>query len=460
MQDKHHFHRIMVMLLIIASLWRSANAKPGEYPSADKFVEQQTLQDRISQHGKVRVLARLSTGEPSALQSLQARTFSRADIHAVQDRVLKRHFGQSNAAHAATGQPDIRRFESSPLLAITVDQAELDALAEDSDIAAIMPDRLFRPLLQNSVPLIGMTGVDGAFRLGATGAGQAVAVLDTGVHAQHPFLAGKVIAEACFSTNAYDGAVTSLCPNKANTQTGPGAANATTPACLNGSTNLCAHGTHVAGIAVGRNPSAGIPPSGVARNASLVAMQVFSRINGQADCGTGVRVCLGAFESDILAAMDWLYGNLFSLPGGIKLAALNLSLGYDAYGQACDFDSLKPAIDRLRSAGVATVAAVGNEGLINAVTAPACISSAIAVGATSKSDWVAPYSNESATLVDLLAPGGDQRFGVSGGIYSSVPRGVYAYQQGTSMAAPHVAGGIAALRSRLPYATSVRSRTP
>jgi hypothetical protein len=56
-------------------------------------------------------------------------------------------------------------------------------------------------------------------------------------------------------------------------------------------------------------------------------------------------------------------------------------------------------------------------------------------------------------LVDLLAPGGDQSFGISGGIYSSVPRSVYAYQQGTSMAAPHVAGAIAALRSRLPYAT-------
>ncbi|RQW78275.1 MAG: hypothetical protein EHM62_07680, partial [Methylococcus sp.] len=315
------------------------------------------------------------------------------------------------------------------------------------------PDRLFRPLLQGSVPLIGMTGADGALALGATGAGQAVAVLDTGVQAQHPFLAGKVIAEACFSTNAYAGVVTSLCPNKANTQTGPGAADATTPVCWNGSTNLCAHGTHVAGIAAGRNPSAGIPPSGVARDAGLVAVQVFSRINGQADCVRGVRVCLGAFESDILVAMDWLHVNLYSLSGGIKPAAINLSLGYDVFSQSCDFDSLKPAIDRLRSAGVATVAAVGNEGLLNAVTAPACISSAIAVGATSKSDWVAPYSNESATLVDLLAPGGDQRFGVSGGIYSAWPRGVYGYQQGTSMAAPHVAGAIAALRSRLPYAT-------
>ena len=444
----------MAVLFIIASLWRPVTAHAVDDPSENKFVEPQTLQDSISRHGQVRVLVWLSTGEPLALQSLQTRSWSRAAIHAAQERVLSRHFAVADRTRAAAaGRSDFRRFESSPLLAITVDQAELAALAADPDVAAILPDRLFRPLLQDSVPLIGMTGADGAFGLGATGSGQAVAVLDTGVQAQHPFLAGKVVAEACFSTNAYAGIVTSLCPNKANTQTGPGAADGTTSACYYGSTNLCAHGTHVAGIAAGRNPVAGIPPSGVARDASLVAVQVFSRINGQADCGAGVPVCLGAFQSDILAAMDWLYGNLYSLPGGIKPAALNLSLGYGAYGQVCDFDSLKPAIDRLRSAGVASVVAVGNEGLGNGVTAPACVSTAIAVGATSKSDGVAPYSNESATLVDLLAPGGDQSFGASGGIYSSWPRGTYAYMQGTSMAAPHVAGAIAALRSRLPYAT-------
>ena len=454
MQSTYRCHRVMVVLFIIASLWRPITASAVDAPSGDKLVDPQALQDSLGLHGQVRVLAWLSSGEPRTLQSLQSRSWGHAAIHAAQERVLSRHFAATGSARSsAAGRPDIRRFDSSPLLAVTVDQAELAALAADPDIVAILPDRLFRPLLQTSVPLIGMTGADGAFGIGGTGSGQAVAVLDTGVQAQHPFLAGKVIAEACFSTNAYAGVVTSLCPNKANTQTGPGAADGTTPACYNGSTNLCGHGTHVAGIAVGRNPVAGIPPSGVARDASLVAVQVFSRINGQADCGAGVPVCLGAFQSDILAAMDWLYGNLYSLPAGIKPAALNLSLGYGVYRQVCDFDPLKSAIDRLRSAGVATVVAVGNEGLGNGVTAPACVSTAIAVGATSKSDGVAPYSNESALLVDLLAPGGDRSFGASGGIYSSWPRGTYAYMQGTSMAAPHVAGAIAALRSRLPYAT-------
>jgi subtilisin family serine protease len=58
-------------------------------------------------------------------------------------------------------------------------------------------DTLSAPTLADSVPLI---GADVAWAAGYSGAGQAVAILDTGVDKTHPFLTGKVIAEACFSS--------------------------------------------------------------------------------------------------------------------------------------------------------------------------------------------------------------------------------------------------------------------
>jgi serine protease len=133
------------------------------------------------------------------------------------------------------------------------------------------------------VPLIGMPN---AYAAGATGAGYAVAVLDTGVQANHEFLAGKVIAEACFSFGSADPTTVTLCPNGTDTQIGPGAADPETAECLNGATQLCDHGTHVAGIAAGfkANPQAGRPPNGVARNGFIWAIQVFTRVNNNQDC--------------------------------------------------------------------------------------------------------------------------------------------------------------------------------
>src|SRR5262249_39364770 len=151
----------------------------------------------------------------------------------------------------------------------------------------IHEDRLAHPHLIQSVPLIGMTGPDGgAYGFGATGQGQAIAILDTGVQSSHPFItAAKVVAEACFSNSAGTGV--SLCPNGQRSQTGRGAADPTVPACQN--MFLCSHGMAVAGIAAGLNSTpgnpAGSPANGVARNASIVAVQVFTRFDDDAICG-------------------------------------------------------------------------------------------------------------------------------------------------------------------------------
>ncbi len=333
-------------------------------------------------------------------------------------------------------------FNISPLIAVTVNEQELTSLVSDPAVIAISLDACDKPHLMDSVPLIGMTGFEGgAWAMGATGEGQAVVVLDTGVQADHPFLQGKVIAEACFSNAGGNGGETTLCPNGTNRQYGAGAANPTIPKCYVGFDNICDHGTHVAGIVAGEKPTIWDPRNGVAIKSRLIAVQVFTRI------GDGV----GAFVSDQILALEWVYANLDTLPGGSKLAAVNMSLGSGQYTDFCDADPRLPIIYQLKLAGVATVISSGNDSFNFAVSAPACISPAIAVGATTKGDVVTDYSNQSESLVDLLAPGGQ---GDSpGGIASSIPVSTYWYKSGTSMAAPHVAGAFAALRTARPEAT-------
>lgn len=78
----------------------------------------------------------------------------------------------------------------------------------------------------------------------------------------------------------------------------------------------------------------------------------------------------------------------------------------------------------LRAFNVATVVAAGNDGFGNAISGPACISTAIAIGATDNSDNVTGFSNR-GPLLDLFAPGVNVR--------SSVANDDFDFKSGTSM---------------------------
>ena len=246
-------------------------------------------------------------------------------------------------------------------------------------VKRVMEDRLHKPVLWDSVPII---GADQAWAQGFDGTGRVVAVIDSGVDSAHLFLAGKVVEEACYSTTL-GFQTTTLCPNGTEEQIGPGAA---VPCPLEA--EGCWHGTHVAGIVAGNGDPFDLPLWGVGRGASIMAVQVFSRVNSFLDCG-GAPPCLGAFTSDILAALERVY----TLRTTYDFAAVNLSLGGGLFGSNCDDEPYKPFIDNLRAAGIATVIAAGNDGSTNQISAPACVSSAVSVGATTKDDQVASYSN-------------------------------------------------------------------
>ncbi|MGH7359090.1 MAG: S8 family peptidase, partial [Acidimicrobiia bacterium] len=322
---------------------------------------------------------------------------------------------------------------------------------------------------------------------GYTGAGRAVAVLDTGIDLDHPFFADAIVAEACFSAGGKTDGTTglSLCPkdalgNERHEVIGAGAADAETTRCREAPE--CSHGTHVAGIAAGGRPFVTYP--GVAPDAGIVAIQVFTRSN----CGTEAAPvpCLTGWPTDLLRALEYVRNNAAAL----NVAAVNLSVEslkevvvggvttYEHYTAVCDNDddvtkSFKRAIDNLLAAGIPTVTAAGNQGTLNVdgVTFPGCISSAVTVGATGTTRVEepgktpqythAPLSNRGSQL-DLFAPG------TVSATPTTPPRGVisalvgspapgdpppaahYGPMEGTSQAAPHVAGALAVLKQAFP----------
>jgi subtilisin family serine protease len=377
------------------------------------------LRARAAAEGRVRVVVELDVAvAPEALLPPAAVAAQRSRVDDAAARVTDLLSGP---------RAELDRIGRLPFLALDATPADLDRLAASPLARSVREDRLLRPVLNESVPIV---GGDLARARGFDGAGQTVAVLDTGVDRGHEFLAGAIVAEACFSQGRD-------CPNNQKTMFGSGAAEHCTYAYQ------CFHGTHVSGIAVGAISYR----HGVAPGASLIAISVFSRFTGTA-CGSGEDPCTQAYTSDIAAGLD----HVLTLSASLAIAAVNLSLGGGLYDDPalCDADEplLVAAVEGLRAAGIATIAAAGNDGATDSLAMPGCLSSAISVGATSDTDLVWNLSN-SAPFLSLLAPGL--------GIISSTPPDVvgqlYKSFNGTSMATPHVTGAFALMRQAVPTAS-------
>jgi subtilisin family serine protease len=307
-----------------------------------------------------------------------------------------------------------RRLAAVAGLATPAGLARLRALPS---VRSVVRDELGHVSTSESGPLIGSTQLRA--RYGFDGRGVTVAVLDTGADSHHPDLGdGGVPFEKCFVLNGCEdgGSEGDLAPD------------------VNG------HGTHVTGTITSDGSFA---PPGIAPGAAVVPVLVF-------DTNSIGRV------SDWVAALDWV----LATHGTNGIRAVNMSLGTDAlYPGTCDTDqpTLTDAITRLRAEGVLTFAATGNDGSPDSMSAPACVSTAVAVGAVYDADLGAEPDNgtylcgcsddpadagavicfsNSGEHLRLLAPGSR--------ITSTVPHGV-GEKRGTSQATPHATAAAALL---------------
>lgn len=290
-----------------------------------------------------------------------------------------------------------RAYTNFPLVVVELD--DLDAarsLAGQADVVLVDEDMRFETTLTESLPLI---GADTVAADGYTGAGTAVAVLDTG---------------ADYTVSGL-GSCTAV-----GTPASCRVAYAADFATEDHSRDDNGHGTNVSAIV-----------AGVATETDILALDVF-RSDGTAS------------STDILTAMDWVVSNKSTY----NIAAINMSLGSGGYTSTCS-TSFSSGVSAVRAAGVSVVVASGNNGYTNAISAPACSDGALSVGAvydanvgglgysvctdsTTAADKVTCFSN-SASFLDVLAPGAV----ITAGGYSMT---------GTSQASPHVAGAMAVLR--------------
>ena len=283
-----------------------------------------------------------------------------------------------------------------------------------------------------------------------------VAVVDTGLQLQHPDIKD--------SPNVMDGWDMVSDPRMGNDGDGrdndPNDPGDLCDPSVPGATDTF-HGTHVAGTigAVASDNGSGV--AGGAWKVKIVPVRALGKCGGRlSDINESIR-----WAGGLIPAEDDFGNEIWNdNPADI----INLSIGLFEFCPA----SLQDAIDAVTERGVIVVAAAGNARVSTEFYAPAGCNNVITVAAGDARGQIAPYSNFGPE-VDILAPGGDLARDDNGdgrpdGILSTktssncydpvtgepVDDCFYAYEQGTSMAAPHVSAALALLKARDPDATA------
>jgi serine protease len=324
---------------------------------------------------------------------------------------------------------DAKVVKAGRKLSVEESRRVLDSIAADDTVASVEPDVLMHPSFTPndtyyskqwalSDPNVGIR-VPSVWDK-TTGAGQIVAVIDTGITA-HSDLNANVIAGydmIADATSSGDGDGRDADASDPGDYQAPGACGSTS------SINSSWHGTHVAGIiAAIANNLEGV--SGAAPGVKIEPIRALG------DCG--------GYLSDVSDGITWASGGTVSgVPANANPAkTINLSVG----GTSACPSTLQAAIDGAVGRGSSVFVAAGNENQPAANNAPANCNNVITVGATSQAGARASYSNF-GTAVDVVAPGGD----TGAGILSTYNAGTtvpgaeaYGYLMGTSMASPMAA---------------------
>lgn len=313
---------------------------------------------------------------------------------------------------------------------LRTEEAELlmQQIASNPNVEFVQIDRLLQHTLTPNDTRYGeqwgFTDADAGIRANqawdiATGTGIIVAVLDTG-HVSHSDLNANIVAGYDFindATVAGDGNGRDSDPSD--------------PGDYYGGNPSSWHGTHVAGtVAAVTNNAKGV--AGTAFNAKVMPVRVLGRGGG--------------YTSDIADGITWASGGTVSgvptLSAANAADVINMSLGGSG---SCD-TLTQNAINGAVSRGVTVVVAAGNSNANVANFSPASCNNVVAVASVTSASARSSFSNYGA-LIDVSAPGS--------GILSTLNSGTqgpgaesYASYNGTSMAAPHVAGAVALAQSR------------
>ncbi|MFO7536529.1 MAG: S8 family serine peptidase, partial [Chloroflexota bacterium] len=385
--------RFVLGITAVFALILITNYTPPSLAATGPSLLTDELRQEVQKYGEIPIIIALDVPAHRAWQ--ESGSSSTPDLARIEQvsQAIARTADQLLDRLSGANISQIKRYEYFPLLAMIVDEAALEALAADKTIIDIGLDIAVPPAMDDTIPLI---GANNNHFLNYTGSGWSVAILDTGVDKNHPALFGKVISEACYSSNVPAQGATSLCPGGATSSTA-------TNSGLHCATGIsgCDHGTHVAGIA-----------ARVAPDARLIPIQVFSRFSDSGSntpCQNVNRTspCTLSFTSDQVSALNRVWA-LHISGNNINVASANMSLGGGFHTGPCDhlsqYNGLRLAINQLRDQNVATVIASGNSNYRNAMAAPACLTPAISVAASDKSDQVASFSNISV-YTTLIAPG-------------------------------------------------------
>ncbi len=198
------------------------------------------------------------------------------------------------------------------------------------------------------------------------------------------------------------------------------------------------HGTHVTGIAAaGGNNNAGV--AGVTWGANILPVKVLGPPLHVNPCNGSV----SSLAAGIRWAADWPCFDKDPCLDPRRVDVINMSL---QYYNLLEFSVtiLQSAVDYAYGLGIVVVAATGNYGR-PPIAYPAILENVVAVGATTKEDELAGFSNYGQQM-DVSAPGDN--------IYSTYSGGNYGLLFGTSMATPHVSGVAALLKSMTPELTN------
>ena len=340
----------------------------------------------------------------------------------------------SSNPSVASVEPDLlRRSNARAHGAATSKVAQVAKAAQASDQVVAPNDTLY-PQQWN---LHGTKGLATPEAWKTTlGAGVTVAVIDSGI-VKHPDLDANVLPGYDFITEpsiARDGNGRDSDPTDQGNWEEAGVCDADSEAS---ESNW--HGTHVAGsIAAIMNNKRGIV--GVAPNSKILPVRALG-------------MC-GGYDSDIADAMVWAAGGTVEgVPANSNPAKIiNLSLG----GEGTCPATYSKAIAEVNKRGAILVVAAGNDGQDTSKVAPANCGGSIVVGATDQEGKRSDFSNY-GKLVDVSAPGSSIMSTVDLGTTVSKGAG-YTEYDGTSMAAPQVAGVIALMKSVDPSLTAERAK--